>query len=249
MSLLTGDVTAEPLAEQDGGLPVRPAHPDPARLARWSADPAPWQARMAAAAAYLGLPGLAGAWPEQAVGSAAVAEQAANPATALARVLVDELRRCGLREAVVAPGSRSTPLALALFDASRARRAAAARSGRRAVGGVPGPGPGQGQRPARRGAVHLGHGRGALPRRGHRGRRGRRPAAGADRRPAARAARHRRQPGHRPAQAVRGRGALVLRGRRARGPAGHGRVLALAGRPGLGAWPAARRAACPARCT
>jgi o-succinylbenzoate synthase len=56
MSLLTGDVTAEPLAELDGGLPVRPAHPDPAELARWSADPAPWQARMAAAAAYLGLP-------------------------------------------------------------------------------------------------------------------------------------------------------------------------------------------------
>ena len=47
-----------------------------------------------------------------------MAEHAANPATALARVLVDELRRCGLREAVVAPGSRSTPLALALFDAS-----------------------------------------------------------------------------------------------------------------------------------
>ncbi len=48
-----------------------------------------------------------------------MAEHAANPATALARVLVDELRRCGLREAVVAPGSRSTPLALALFDASQ----------------------------------------------------------------------------------------------------------------------------------
>jgi 2-succinyl-5-enolpyruvyl-6-hydroxy-3-cyclohexene-1-carboxylate synthase len=49
-----------------------------------------------------------------------------NPATALARVLTDELRRCGLREAVVAPGSRSAPLALALFAASQA---AASQSG------------------------------------------------------------------------------------------------------------------------
>ena len=43
-----------------------------------------------------------------------------NPATALARVLVDELRRCGLREAVVAPGSRSAPLAMALYEAQHA---------------------------------------------------------------------------------------------------------------------------------
>jgi 2-succinyl-5-enolpyruvyl-6-hydroxy-3-cyclohexene-1-carboxylate synthase len=44
-----------------------------------------------------------------------------NPATALATVLADELVRCGLREAVLAPGSRSAPLALALH----ARAAAA----------------------------------------------------------------------------------------------------------------------------
>ncbi len=36
-----------------------------------------------------------------------------NPATAFATVLADELVRCGLREAVLAPGSRSAPLAMA----------------------------------------------------------------------------------------------------------------------------------------
>ena len=37
-----------------------------------------------------------------------------NPAAAMAATLVDELIRCGLREAVLAPGSRSAPLAFAL---------------------------------------------------------------------------------------------------------------------------------------
>ena len=41
-----------------------------------------------------------------------------NGSTAFATVLIDELRRCGLREAVVAPGSRSAPLAMALHAAS-----------------------------------------------------------------------------------------------------------------------------------
>ncbi|MCW2665113.1 MAG: 2-succinyl-6-hydroxy-2,4-cyclohexadiene-carboxylic acid synthase/2-oxoglutarate decarboxylase, partial [Frankiales bacterium] len=45
-----------------------------------------------------------------------------NPSTALAVVLVDELVRGGVREVVLAPGSRSAPLALALHDAEQAGR-------------------------------------------------------------------------------------------------------------------------------
>ncbi|MEV5410131.1 2-succinyl-5-enolpyruvyl-6-hydroxy-3-cyclohexene-1-carboxylic-acid synthase [Thermopolyspora sp. NPDC052614] len=44
-----------------------------------------------------------------------------NPATALATVLMDELARCGLTEVVLAPGSRSAPLAIAVHRESRLR--------------------------------------------------------------------------------------------------------------------------------
>jgi o-succinylbenzoate synthase len=54
MSLLAGDVTASPLAARDGALPVRAAVADPGQLSAWEADPAPWRARMIAAAAFLG---------------------------------------------------------------------------------------------------------------------------------------------------------------------------------------------------
>jgi 2-succinyl-5-enolpyruvyl-6-hydroxy-3-cyclohexene-1-carboxylate synthase len=45
-----------------------------------------------------------------------------NPATALGRVLVDEVLRGGVTDAVLAPGSRSAPLAMALAAAERAGR-------------------------------------------------------------------------------------------------------------------------------
>ncbi len=45
-----------------------------------------------------------------------------NPATALATTLVDELLRCGLTELVLAPGSRSAPLALAAHAAHTENR-------------------------------------------------------------------------------------------------------------------------------
>ncbi len=58
MSLLSGDVTADPLAEAGGVLPVRRPAVDADALARWETDPAPWRERALAAAACLaGVPG------------------------------------------------------------------------------------------------------------------------------------------------------------------------------------------------
>ena len=46
-----------------------------------------------------------------------------NPSTAFGVVFSDELIRCGLREVVLAPGSRSTPLAMAFYQAASQQRA------------------------------------------------------------------------------------------------------------------------------
>jgi o-succinylbenzoate synthase len=53
MSLLTGDVTADPLTETGGELRVRRPAVDEAELARWEIDPGPWQARAREAERYL----------------------------------------------------------------------------------------------------------------------------------------------------------------------------------------------------
>jgi 2-succinyl-5-enolpyruvyl-6-hydroxy-3-cyclohexene-1-carboxylate synthase len=45
-----------------------------------------------------------------------------NPSTAFGLAFCDELARCGLREVVLAPGSRSTPLAMAFGDLEREGR-------------------------------------------------------------------------------------------------------------------------------
>jgi 2-succinyl-5-enolpyruvyl-6-hydroxy-3-cyclohexene-1-carboxylate synthase len=47
--------------------------------------------------------------------------KAANASHALALVFVDELARCGVTDACLAPGSRSAPLAMALAEDDRIR--------------------------------------------------------------------------------------------------------------------------------
>jgi o-succinylbenzoate synthase len=62
MSLLEGDVTAAPLTESGGLIPVRRPPVDDGALARWETDPEPWRQRALAAAAHLpGGPRRAGA--------------------------------------------------------------------------------------------------------------------------------------------------------------------------------------------
>ncbi|HEV2372133.1 MAG TPA: o-succinylbenzoate synthase [Streptosporangiaceae bacterium] len=53
MSLLTSDVTSDPLTERGGFLDVRRPTVDLSRLAAWEVDPAPWRARATAAAEFL----------------------------------------------------------------------------------------------------------------------------------------------------------------------------------------------------
>jgi o-succinylbenzoate synthase len=53
MSLLTGDVTGDPLAEAGGELPVRRPAVSETELSRWEIDPGPWRARAREAERFL----------------------------------------------------------------------------------------------------------------------------------------------------------------------------------------------------
>jgi O-succinylbenzoate synthase len=71
MSLLAGDVTSDPLTSAGGTLPVRASVvPDPEPLSAWEADPAPWIARMRAAAEFLGTESSGAQSPEAEISGA-----------------------------------------------------------------------------------------------------------------------------------------------------------------------------------
>ena len=135
----------------------------------------------------------------------------------LLRAFCDELARCGMEHACTSPGSRCTPIVLSLAREDRIRcwshideRCA----GFFALGAA--------KRSGRPVAVTCTSGTAAanLAPAVIEARACARAADRADRRPPAGAPRRRRRPDDRPAQAVRRRGQVVLRGRRARGDAG-----------------------------
>src|SRR5690348_8822803 len=113
-------------------LRLRAGHDVAARRGRHgqAADP---RGRGAAGAAPGGRPGTAGPLGDRSRALAGTGRggralsarrggRAVNPSTAFGTTFGDELIRCGLREVVLAPGSRSTPLAMAFGEADQRGR-------------------------------------------------------------------------------------------------------------------------------
>ena len=189
VQLLTDDVATAPLLPVDGCLPVAAPQVD--------ADALPPARGRAGAGRALGA--AAGRGPGAAAGSTLVT----NPSTALGRAVVDALVEHGVTEIVVAPGSRNAPLLFAAYDAAEVGLVRLHTRIDERTAGYLALGLAKVVAPAGRGRLHLGD-RGRQPASGDArgGPRGR-PARRRHRRPAGPAARHRRQPDHRPGRHLR----------------------------------------------
>ncbi len=210
VALLDGDVCSDSLVAVDGTLPVSLSAPEPDLIAK-----VPRRRRDRR---------LVGAPPRRRPGRARCPLR--TPARrAFSLVLVDQLASYGVRHAVVAPGSRSTPIALALIEHPQVavhvrideRSAAYLALGIAKASGEIVPV-----------LCTSGTASVVLPRRGHGGRPLMHPAARAHRRPAARAPRDRRQPDRRAARTVWQRGAMGAPTSACRTPA------RMPSRPGVG---------------
>ena len=194
-SCSTGDVVADPLLPVDGALPVRRPAVDAAGSTRWPPRRSGWST------------GGAG-WPRSRPCGRIVARDARLTAPSLTRA-----RHLAGRPARGARADRRGALPglaqrAALLRAARPTTGSGCTPGSTSAPRVPRPRPGQGTAPARRGRDHVRH-RGGQPAPGRaRGRPRRRTPRRGHRRPPGPAARHRRQPDHRPGAPLRRRGQL-----------------------------------------
>ena len=187
VQLLTDDVVAEPLLPVDGMLPVGAT-----RGRRGRAGPA-------GAPPTTGSPTGARRLASRRAGSTVV--------TPLDRARPHRrdraARRAASREVVLAPGLAQRAAVLRAVRRRAGGRPAPAHPDRRAHGRLPRARARQGRRAPRGRGLHVRHGRRQPAARRGGGRARRRPAGGGHRRPAGAAARHRRQPDHRPGRHLR----------------------------------------------
>ena len=132
--LLADDVAATPLSAVDGVITLAEVEPDPAALTRTAAPPEVAAVLAGSAHADPGARGARSRWLAPRL---------------CARVIISELISHGVRELVLAPGSRSAPLAYEAYEADRIGLLRLhVRIDERGAG-LPRPRPGQGSRERR----------------------------------------------------------------------------------------------------